>query len=277
MQTIDLPAVALSLPSGSTVVMKPQSYVEGEPMVTYATDAMSFSLPQRAVVGENFLAVQMVQSTRDVSTAAGGNINVRLEDPVFQDPYMFSLILDYMNRRLDKPATLRQTNPRMSIAQWKKLNAIERFVFYKCDQNPFWTGMTGQDFRVTGGVCNKWISNPTFNLRVQPDELTVEGPGDFSLGIDLKSLTNPVSRPVSLLAGTRSGWFPYYVDFKEYFFIPHTAIRCMIKGEHTVCEGVLRTNGDVRIDPIDTQAFSWFHFEIRTHDVYPVDILYGDP
>ena len=268
MQTVQLPAVTVTLPAGSNLLMTPSSYVEGEPMVRYITETMSFTIPQRAVnrVADNFLAKQLVQNMANVSTDGAGEITVSLHDPVFQDAFTFTLILDYLNRGLDAPATLRQAHTApLTEQQWGNLVALEHFIFYAVDRNPYWTGLTGQDFRICGNVSRHFFYRQSFQMHVQPNEIVVSGPGRFDLKVDLTSLTNPPTRPTSLLAGHRFGMdmeFPFPVDFKDSFFIPNTAITCTIEGTRTVCEGVLHSDSSIRIEPVDAEFFMWFHFSI---------------
>ena len=255
------------------IVMKPSTYVQDEPMVKFTMGAASFALPQRAVKC-NSLAEKFVSDTADVS--------IELHEPMFQDAYIFGIILDYMNRCLDNPAsTLRQLDLPLVAEQWKKLNELELSVFGKCDRNPFWTGLTGQHFTVEGKITEGFIFRPAFTMGVQPDEITVKGPEDsgFTLKVNLVSLTNPPSRPVSLLAGVHFGMpmeFPFPVDFESSFFIPHTAIECKIEGKPTVCEGVLHSDGTIRIEPIDAQAFMWFHFQISPRISRMERVVYGE-
>ena len=214
----------------------------------------------------------------DVESTTGG-VKVQLQDPIFQEPYTFSLVLDYLNRSLDGAATLRQKNMSLTRAQWENLIEIEKFVFLQCDRNPFWTGLTGQDFRVDGNVCQNSIFRPAFSLAVRPNLITVAGPSGFELEINTASITNPPTRPKSLLAGVQFGMqmeFPFPVDFKSSYFIPHTDIRCKIEGVHRTCEGVLHSNGYVRIEPVDAMAFMWFHFEINPRLVRSERIVYGE-
>ena len=283
MQTFQLPAQAtVSLAHGSRILLKPSSYVEGEPMVEYAImdGAVSFAIPQRAVnrVKDSFLSIQLNHDTMDVESISGG-IKVQLQDPIFRDPYTFSLVLDYLNRSLDGAATLRQKNMSLTRAQWENLIEIEKFVFRQCDRNPFWTGLTSQDFRVDGNVCQNSIFRPAFSLAVRPDLITIAGPNGFEVKINTTSTTNPRTRPKSLLAGVQFGMqmeFPFPVDFKSSYFIQHTDIQCKIEGRYTICEGVLHSNGYIRIEPVDAKNFMWFHFEITPRMVRSDRIVYGE-
>ncbi len=280
MNTFQLPANAtVSLAHCSRILLKPSSYTEGEPMVEYAImdGAVSFALPQRAVNGikDNFLSVQLDRW----SSTTTGTVKVKLQDPIFQDPYPFSLVLDYLNRRLDGAATLRQKNMSLTRAQWENLIEIEKFVFLQCDRNPFWTGLTGQDFRVNGNVCQNSVFRPAFSLVVHPNLITVAGPNGFQLKINTTFTTHPRTRPKSLLAGVQYGMhmeFPFPVDFKSSYFIQHTDIQCKIEGRYTPCEGVLHSNGYIRIEPVDAKNFMWFHFAITPRKVHSNRILYGE-
>jgi hypothetical protein len=283
MQTFQLPANAtVSLAPGSRILLKPSSYIEGEPMVEYAImdGAVSFALPQRAVnrIKDTFLSIQLHLAFKDVESTTEG-VKVRLQVPIFQYPYTFSLVLDHLNRSLDGAATLRQKNMSLTRAQWVNLIEIEKFIFIQCDRNPFWTGLTGQDFRVDGNVCQNSGFRQAFSLVVRPDLITVVGPGGFELKINTTSTTNPKTRPKSLLAGVQFGMqmeFPFPVDFKSSYFIQHTDIQCKIEGMYTTCEGVLHSNGYIRIEPVDAMNFMWFNFEITPRNVHPNRILYGE-
>jgi hypothetical protein len=260
MQTIHLNNATITIPLGSIIQMTPASYVEGESMVTYVTDTASFTVPRRAVTGANFLASQL---TNDMADVSGDRVNLA-DNPMFGDSFMFSLLLDFLNRRLEGPATLRTADMSLTRPQWASLVELERFVFYEIDRNPYWTGISGQDFVANGTVCED-VFQAAFNVRITPDELTVKGPNGFALTVDLEQLTKPQTRPVSLLAGNHFGHymeFPFPCDFVNSFFIPHTAISCIIKRTRTVCEGVLHSDGTLRIEPINAMAFQWFHFEI---------------
>jgi hypothetical protein len=276
------PNSSVLLHPGCSVLLRPASYEEGEPLVTYAIGAVIYSVPQRAVAGGRggFLSRQIENDTRDVDKSDPGNLKVKLTDPVFRNPYLFSLILDHLNRTLDAPAdTLRQTSLSLNAEQWAHLVELERFVFQRVDRNPFWTGLTGQDFRVSGNVTNTFIFRPPFSMEIVGGILRVHGPGGFSLLVNLISLTNPPSRPVSLLRGYQFGSYmeyPFPVNFKSSFFIPHEAIRCTIEEVPTVCEGVLQSNGHLRIEPINAAAFTWFSFEIAPRHMTFDSIVYGD-
>lgn len=282
MSTFLFPKVkaTVTLPHGSRIVMKPDSYRTGEPMVEYvlAGGAVTFAIPRRSIecVQGNFLARQLNSSmTQDVTAIAGGNtIRVSLlESPVFEDPGVFSLILDFLNRRLDSgAATLRRADliAQLDDAQWRVLNEMESFIFISRDLNPFWTGLTGQDFRANGRVfqsdfSSDFLGDVVFNVVVQPTRILVSGPRDFKLEVKTSAITCPSERPVSLLKDMFPGMeFPFPVDFKTTFFIPYTAIFCVIEGKPTVCEGLLDiTNNSIRIEPIDARSFLWFHFNIR--------------
>ena len=280
MYTFQLPAAAtVSLQRGSSVLMKPASYIEGEPLVTYTIldGAVSFIIPLRAVNGDNFLTTQLRQTTMDVEQTAEG-FNVKLDAPLFRDPCAFPLVLDFLNRRLDRPATLRQTGTQLTTAQWVSLVEIEKFIFYKTDRNPIWSGLTSQDFRVNGTVTQTFIFRPVFNLALRPDLISVAGPGGFMLKLNMTSITNPLTRPKSLLEGDHFGSYmeyPFEIDNKTSFFIPHSNIQCMIEGVYTACEGVLHSNCYIRIEPIDAEAFHWFMFEITPRMLHSDSVVYG--
>ena len=278
MQTVQLPAITVTLPVGANLLMTPSSYVPGEPMVKYVTNTLSFTVPQRAVNGVrgNFLANQMVLNLPNVSTDPySKEITVMLHDPVFQDAFTFILILDFLNRSLDTPATLRKAHTAaLTDQQWGNLIALEQFIFYSIDRNPYWTGLTCQDFHVDGNVSKHFVPHPTFRMHVQPNKIIVAGPNRFSLKVDLTSLTKPLIHPVSLLAHEDME-FPFPVDFEDSFFIPNTAITCTIDGTRTVCEGVLYFNGHIRIEPIQAKGFRWFHFNITPRFPRPDALVYG--
>jgi hypothetical protein len=261
---------------GCSVLLRPASYEEGEPLVTYVNGEVRYSIPQRAVVGNSFLSKQLEQCTKEVDRTDPDNIKIRLEDPVFQDPYLFSLILDFLNRTLDScAATLRQTDMLLSKQQWAHLVELERFVFQRVDRNPFWTGITGQDFRVSGNVTSVSSPRQTFSINIDGGILRVGGPYGFSLLVNLISLTDPPTRPVSLLRSIDME-YPFNIDSKSSFFIPHKAIRCTIEGVPTICEGVLQSSGFLRIEPINAGAFMWFHLEIASRRLHCFSIVYGD-
>lgn len=276
------PNSSVLLHPGCSVLLRPASYnKEGEPLVTYAIGAVMYSVPQRAVMGGRggFLSRQIDHATKDVDTSDPGNVRVKLAPPVFRDPYLFSLILDHLNRTLDAPAdTLRQTSLSLNAEQWAHLVELERFVFQRVDRNPFWTGLTGQDFRVSGDVTRTFIFRPRFSMEIDGGILRVHGPSGFSLLVKLISLTNPPTRPVSLLCGHRFGSYmeyPFPINFKSSFFVPHEAIRCTIEEVPTICEGVLQSNGGLRIEPINAEAFTWFNFEIASRHLTLDSIVYG--
>jgi hypothetical protein len=272
--------LTITAPPGSSVLLMPPSYTEGEPTVTYVTATASLVVLQRAVAdGDNFLAMQLAHGTADVTGGGGENMRVDLTGcPVFRDTVAFSTVLDFLNRLLDGPATLRTADMSLTEAQWASLVDLERFVFYGPDRNPYWTGITGQDYLANGTVCTEFVFQPAFSVRITPARLTVNGPNGFAFTVDLTRLTNPPTRPVSLLAGPRFGRFmefPFPVDFVNSFFIPHTAIACAIDGRRTDCEGVLHSDGRLRIEPVDTEAFRWFHFEITPRFLCNPRLWYG--
>ena len=276
------PNCSVMVNPGCRVLMRPLSYVEGEPLVTYNIGMVAFSIPQRALVSEddNFLAKQLVNNTTDIDTAEAGNIKVRLHDPVFQDPQVFSLILDFFNRRLDMQAsTLRQANTVLTKPQWENLIELERFVLTRIDRNPYWSGYTSRDFTAHGNVTQTPTSMPKFNIGINPHWVVVEGRDGFALRVDVASITNPPVRPISLLKGNKMGFdmeFPFHVDFKTYHFVPHNAIVCKIEGKLTVCEGTIHSNGYLRIEPVDVDNFTWFNFEINPRMIRNDVYLYGE-
>ncbi len=262
----------------TSVLLKPVSYKEGEPLVTYVTNTATFAIPQRAVVRiqDSFFARQLARNFADVdATTCPGNTTVKLEDPIFQDPTTFSLVLDFLSRTLDSRCdTLRQANNMESLTaeQWENLMELERFIFHKIDRNPIWTGLTGKDFRVNGAVSQKNNTRSIFHIQITPAGLRVdESSCNFWLNVNLTSITNPPIRPVSLLKGKMFGMdmeFPFPVDFKTSYFIPHDKIECMIDNVVTVCEGMLGSDGSIRIEPIDAMAFMWFYFELTPRFIH---------
>ena len=259
------------LPPNSSTLLRPASYEEGEPLVTYIVGAAMYSVPRRAVIGggDSFLSRQIEHDTREVDRTDPQNLKVKLEDPVFQDPCVFSLLLNYLNRVLDNPAnTLRQKCMSLTDQQWALLVELERFVFQKTDRNPFWTGFTGRDFYVSGKVSTRVAPRPPYITEIDPAELRVYGPCGFTLRVNLTALTDPpITRPVSLNKGPRYGMeYPFIIDFKQAFFIPHEAIQCTIDGVPTVCEGQLLDTGCIRIQPI--QDCEWFRFQVSRNPSY---------
>ena len=291
MQTIQLRDALITVPAGSTVQVTPKSYVQGERMVTYVAGTVSFTIPQRAVMEDNFLAAQLSNRLADVNTTEDiARVNLT-DSPIFNDSYIFSLIIDFLTRRLKEPATLRTTDLSLTREQWASLVELECFIFHEADRNPFWTGRKDDDFLVDGNTSIKFVFRPVYSLRITPDELNVTGPNGFALTVNLERLTNPPTRPVSLVAGEFYGQymeFPFDCNFKTSFFIPHTAIRCFIDGRATVCEGVIHSNGTLHVEPIgvrdskgtlhiNTEAFQWFHFHIIPRFLPPSEMVYGDP
>lgn len=281
--------ITVTSPNCVNVRMTPSHTEEGEPLVRYTlvgTQVTTLTLPERAVrsVPNNFLAMQLDARMADVVSTKeeeSGLVvhNVELRDPVFcHDPSVFALILDYLIRRLGAaPVTLRRADIDLTDTQWAILVELERTIFTVCDLNPFWTGLTGQDFRASGSVSRKHTPNAAFHIDVNPQMLSVYGPLGFRLVVCLQDLTAPPVRPVSLLRGRLPGMeFPFPVNFRTSFFIPNEAIQCIIDDEHTVCEGILYSDGTLRIEPIDAENFLWFYFEINPRFPWSHRVMYGE-
>jgi hypothetical protein len=258
-----------------------------EPMVEYAImgGSVVFAIPRRSIqnVPDCFFAVQLNVNMSEVTSEAYGDarhpISVELTSPMFQDSAIFSLVMDYLNCRLDhgKAATLRRAGLELSEEQWRNLNEAERFVFGSCDCNPYWIGLSGQDFAAHGQVSkDSGECVPVFDITPSASEIVVRGPGRFFLGVDVFATMHPVERPVSLIQDpSRGGEYPFHVDFKTSFFIPATAITCVIDGERTVCEGVLECNGNLRIEPVDVGRFTWFYFAVHRRRWLDCKTVYG--
>jgi len=247
-----------------------------EPMVEYSlNNGIVFVVPERHVryASPHFLS-------RQLDTLMGGHVQrdgvsgvtkIRLHDTAFQDPFLFALLLDYLKRDAEEPSsivTLRRADTELTDEQWRSLNEMEQFVFQKTDRNPYWTGLTDASFMVDGRVHKMASISDQFTVQITPGCLIVKGSGGFYLCMHTAIVNcTPLNRPRSLLeasvqrmTGMRSS-YPFDVDFVSSFFVPHNQIRCRIEGVPVRCEGVIHSDGYMRIEPVDNPAdYTWFHF-----------------
>ena len=283
MASLRIPPVhaIISLPTsekGVRIELRPSEPQEGdERIIEYTMNSgIIFVIPEISVrhTKDTFLLNQLNSETSDIlcRDEVKGVTSIRLKDPVLQDVYIFTFILDYLNRKLvHNSATLRFSDISLDTAQWGMLNDMEKFVFNRTDCNPFWTGFTGQDFSAHGHVWRKAYCKEVFELDVTPETIIVKGPSEFHLRIQVGKINRLSDRsdkePTSLLENTYplvNFKYPFSIDFKTSFFIPHSAIHCFIEGKEVVCEGMVCTNGYLRIEPVSSiMKFMWFHFEIH--------------
>ena len=296
MASLRIPPVhaLISMPTAETSVrieLRPSDPQEGEEKLIEYTmnNGFIFAIPEISIrhTKENFLLKQLNSQTSDIfrRDEVNGVTSIRLQDPVLQDTYVFTLILDYMNRRLvnGNNATLRRSDIPLDTAQWGVLNDMEKFVFNRTDCNPFWTGFNGQDFYANGHVWTSAACKEVFDIKITPETVVVKGPAQFYLKIQVDKINRLSDRsdeaPTSILEGTTplmAMKYPFPVDFKSSFFIPHSAIHCIIQGKEVVCEGMVNTNGSVRIEPVvRIMSFMWFHFEIHCKHQMEAAVVYA--
>jgi hypothetical protein len=175
-----------------------------------------------------------------------------------------------MKRDAEEPVivTLRRADTELTDDQWRCLNDMEKFVFQTTDRNPYWTGLTDASFMVDGRVHKMASISDQFTVQITPGCVIVKGSGGFHLCMRTAIVNcTPLNRPRSLLeasvqrmTGMRSS-YPFDVDFVSSFFVPHNQIRCRIEGVPVRCEGVIHSDGYMRIEPVDHPAdYIWFHF-----------------
>jgi hypothetical protein len=244
-----------------------------EPMVEYSlNNGIVFIVPERHVRygSPNFLSRQL-DTLMDSGVQRDGVIaKIRLQDTAFQDPFLFALLLDYMKRDAEEPliVTLRRADTELTDDQWRCLNDMEKFVFQTTDRNPYWSGLTNASFMVDGCVHKMASASDQFTVQITPGCVIVKGSGGFHLCMRTAIVNcTPLNRPRSLLeasvqkmTGMRSS-YPFHVDFVSSFFVPHNQIQCRIEGVPVRCEGVIHSDGYMRVEPVDDPAnFTWFHF-----------------
>ena len=245
-----------------------------EPMVEYMlNNGTVFVLPERYIRCDprNFLVYQLDTPMDSRVQRDTGVTKMQLEDPVFQDTFVFALMLDYLKRKNEEPSTvtLRRADTELTDDEWRKLNELEHFIFNKTDRNPYWSGLTDASFMVDGRVHQSASALDMFTVNISPGCLSVKGPGGFELRM-LTAMVNctPENRPKSVLearvqqlTGTP---YPFPVDFVHSFFVPHNHIRCRIEGKTVRCEGVIHSSGSMRIEPVDDiNDYMWFHFSLN--------------
>lgn len=260
-----------------------------EHMVEYTLNSgIVFVLPRRYIPSDrpNFLLLQLntamdrqVQREADVT-------KIRLQDPVFQDPFVFALMLDYLKRNTEEQSvvTLRRADTELTADEWRNLNELERFVFNTIDRNPYWSGLTDASFTVHARVHQQASIRDVFTVSISPGCLIVDGPSEFKLRL-WPAMVNctALNRPRSLLeaetmqmVGMR---YPWLVDFVQTFFIPHNHIQCRIEGKWVRCEAVLTSDGSVRVEPVDHPSdYLWFNFALTRKLAYTIQhytLAYG--
>ena len=253
----------------------PSQHFKKEQMVEYELNSgIVFRLPIRYIrfSSPNFLSRQLDTLVNNDVQRDEDATRVRLQDPVFQDPFTFALVLDYLKRNAEEPGivTLRRADTELTDEEWGSLNELEQFVLQTTDRNPYWSGLTDASFTVDGCVHKMASAMDRFTVKINPGCVIVEGSGGFDLYVRT-AIVNcaPLNRPKSVLeasvqqmTGMRSS-YPFPVDFKSSFFIPHGQIRCRIEGVLVRCEGVIHSNGYLRIEPVDNPTdYTWFHFWI---------------
>jgi hypothetical protein len=219
------------------VAILPSSYVHGEPMVWYVTDNAQFSIPRRSIenVPDCFLAGQLRHAQSDT---------IQLTGSEFQNRQVLSMILDYLNRRLDMGtnATLRLAHHVLSPDDWKCLCDAEMFVFHKCDRTPFWNGLIyGVDLQMSRGAAD---------FRVSPDRVEVFGSDGFFLGV---TIDRDAPMPLD---------------------IPSEAITCIYGGESVRCTGVLHARGYLRVKPVANSGLWWFDCAVSRVPEIDCDLVY---
>ena len=268
----------------------PSARREKDPTVEYTlNNGITFIFPEKYIRHtRNFLSTQLDSSVGDrLRDATGDNVTkIRLEDPIFQDTFTFALVLDYMKRSAEEQAvvTLRRADTELTDEEWGNLNELERFVFQKNDRNPYWSGLTAASFMVDARVHQMAAMGDRYDLKITPGCLIVKGPARFMLCMFTASI-NYTDRPESVLMEkvkkmTGRRVCPFDSNGKDSFFIPHNHIQCMIEGKLVQCEGVIHSDGYARIEPVDTDKYTWFHFTIsRRFLTMPPDhaLVYGAP
>jgi len=261
-----------------------------EPMVEYTLNSgVTFVLPERYIrhKPQSFLSLQLDALTNDIHVQRETDVTkIQLTDPVFQDTFVFALLLDYLKRSTEDRSvvTLRRADTELTNDEWRKLNELEQFVLHTTDRNPYWTGLTDASFTVDGRVHQAASMGDVFTVSITPGRLVVKGTGGFELHM-LTSKINctPLNRPKSLLeasvqqmTGTK---YPFPVDFVRSFFIPHNHILCKIEGDIVRCEGVVHSDGSMRIEPVDNiNDYMWFYFALSRRFAFRLQdykVVYG--
>jgi hypothetical protein len=242
-----------------------------------------------------FLAQQL---SSQITGEVGGTIKVTLKD---HDPLLFPVIFGYMNQTFEEPSAATISTTGLSKAEVDTVEHLVKEFFAMDDlcalllksKHPLFNA-DGVSLEAKGRTYDRQGKRVKLNAENLDDKsikatissdgiISCTAEGDFSMTINLREIPTDGRAPKSLMGeetvaklksargssllcgdspGTEINPYPD-VDQKTVFFIPASAIVCMIGKTRVFCEGVYRCEEEyIRIDAVDQFEFHWLWLEV---------------